>query len=534
MIDTCSLPLKLPCLGILCILAILGIRGSTLRAQTTQAQPPAQVEMPGAGGVTGSGPVFRVVRSVSGVSGTEKDGKFVMDRPQTVFHLGQDQKVIAYFEWDGPIGPHKFEGLWKRPDGGVVVISDFQYTATGVPFAGYWTMLLSGAEQTGVWTIDARIDGEDAGSLTFELVNTAGAEAPPQPPPVPVREPLSPDALYKQALASTVFVDKLDTNGNAFARGSGFFLSDGRLITAFENLDGASQIRVTLSDGGFANTSQVLAWNRWQDWAILGVQGLKVPGLPRSKDDSWPVGTVGYYLEVSSGAGRVIADASVVGNTTYPNAGARLNIAALPDQAAVGGPVFDPYGDVIGMMGGTIIPGTTLIESFDLTQSVTAVTGVGSLRYGMAVPITLFNSSAAGTAPTTLDQLIASGQMIAPLAAPDDVVFGSLTTSITQGAKGIAFPDDMADHFSHANSQLFVFISWSTKIKFKGVASAAIYDADNHLVTTLARAKLDIRNTVAVTNSWQLELALIPAGIYRADVSLGNELVWRRFFRITE
>ena len=148
------------------LITVVLLAAASAVAQTAQA--PAQ----SAGGVSASGPKYTVVRSMAGTSGTESNGKLVIDDPQTIFHLGHDQKVIVYFEWKGPIGPHKFEGLWKNPEGRVVLVSDFQYAATTDEFAGYWTMLLSSSEATGIWTLEARIDGEAAGSFPFQLVTS--------------------------------------------------------------------------------------------------------------------------------------------------------------------------------------------------------------------------------------------------------------------------------------------------------------------------------------------------------------------------
>jgi hypothetical protein len=100
---------------------------------------------------------------MAGPSGTETQGRLVIDDPRSDFYLGKDKKVIGYFEWEGPPGAHKFEGNWKNPEHKVVLISDFQYVASSKQFSGYWTMLLSGAETPGLWTLDARIDGESAG-----------------------------------------------------------------------------------------------------------------------------------------------------------------------------------------------------------------------------------------------------------------------------------------------------------------------------------------------------------------------------------
>ena len=40
-----------------------------------------------------------------------------MDDGRSAFTAGTDPKVIVYFEWEGPVGPHHFEGLWKSPEG---------------------------------------------------------------------------------------------------------------------------------------------------------------------------------------------------------------------------------------------------------------------------------------------------------------------------------------------------------------------------------------------------------------------------------
>src|SRR5258708_39457993 len=88
------------------------------------------------------GSPYRKLRSVSGATGHEDKGRFVMDDARSVFTTSTDPKVIVYFEWEGPLGPHHFEGLWKSPEGKIVLISDFSYEAKTPHYSGYWTMLL--------------------------------------------------------------------------------------------------------------------------------------------------------------------------------------------------------------------------------------------------------------------------------------------------------------------------------------------------------------------------------------------------------
>src|SRR5580692_5243781 len=140
-----------------------------------------------------TGSPYHVLRSIAGAAGHENNSKFVMDDARSLFTAGKDSKVIVYFEWDGPLGPHHFEGLWKSPEGKIVLISDFRYEAKTTHFSGYWTMLLSEGSPSGEWNLEARIDGEPAGNLSFVVTGSPVAHAAPPP------QPLSLADMYRKA-----------------------------------------------------------------------------------------------------------------------------------------------------------------------------------------------------------------------------------------------------------------------------------------------------------------------------------------------
>ncbi len=158
-----------------------------------------------------------MLRAVSGTKGVEREGRFIIEDPRTVFRPSEDHKVIVEFEWAGPIGLHKFEGLWKDPSGKVTVVSDYQFDVQKSEFEGYWTMLIDEGAPIGVWTLEARVDGETAGSFSFEIVAGAG-----KTPVTPTRAPLTAAEIYNQATAGTVFVEKFDSSGKQIERTSGF------------------------------------------------------------------------------------------------------------------------------------------------------------------------------------------------------------------------------------------------------------------------------------------------------------------------
>jgi S1-C subfamily serine protease len=473
--------------------------------------------------------MFRVLRSISGPSGNESNGRLIIDDPRTVFHLSQDHKVVVYFEWEGPVGLHKFEGLWKNTEGKVVLVSDFQYTATTKQFSGYWSMLLSGAEMPGIWTLEARIDGESAGSLPFELVAEPGST----PAPAPVRQPLSPADLYKHAADVSVFVDKIDGHGKAVARGSGFYLGDGQILTAFQNIDGAAKLRVIFPDGAATDITQVQSWNRWQDWAVLPVATPKSSGIARATPKSWAVGSVCYYLETSTGSSRIITDCTIVGENTFPRAGERLNITANPGRSAIGSPLINEFGEVIGMVGGSLAPGTDLLGSYLLAGDTTALGPVGVIRDGLAVPITLIPSASDHATPASLEELASTGQMLPLVTGQDKILFAELALTV-QKDQGTISPMNARQQFSHQDKKIYAYVTWAPTATFKGTTTMAIYDGDNRALGQTKPLKINLHPGNVTSSMWDIPLETLTSGIYRVDVSLGDDIVWRRFFRVVD
>jgi S1-C subfamily serine protease len=485
--------------------------------------------LPAAGGVQPSAPQFHVLRSVSGSKGTPQGGRFVMDDPRTVFYTHQDKQVIVYFEWEGPRGQHKFEGFWKDPNGKLVIISDFQYEATANQFAGYWTMLLSDGAPVGVWTLEAHIDGESAGSHTFEVTAARGA-----PVATPARHFPTASEIYSQTLKAMVFVQKLSANGEIAETHSGFFLEDGMLITAFEAIDGASRLRLILSNGQQIQNDQVVGWNRWQDWAVLHVEGGKLPHLEHAKGASWEVGDRCFFLDVASEGNRVIVDENITGKNDFPRAGPRLNVSFASARQAIGSPLLNEYGDVIGMVGGALIPGATSLDTLEL--SFTGIPSAGAtsvIRGGLAVPIEAILQKLSTGETHTLAELWTLGQFITPLSAKQFVSYG--VTSLGVDKKGeMPWPKERREQFSHRDGKASLFVLWDPKEKRKALSVLRLYDIDNKLISEAKPLKLDLRAGVQSMNTWDVPVTNLPAGTYRLDVLLDDGPAWRGFFRVIE
>jgi hypothetical protein len=98
--------------------------------------PLASAQTTGSTVSTTTGTPYRVLRSIAGAAGHEDNSKFVIDDARSLFNAGKDSKVVVYFEWEGPLGPHHFEGLWKSPEGKIVLISGFRYEAKSSRYCG--------------------------------------------------------------------------------------------------------------------------------------------------------------------------------------------------------------------------------------------------------------------------------------------------------------------------------------------------------------------------------------------------------------
>ena len=301
--------MKLMKIQLLLITLILSVSGSQ-QPTTAQQQPTTTASQASGGGGKPLEATFRAVRSVSGSKVIEQGGRYTVEDPRTVFYAPADHQVIVYFTWEGPAGAHHFEGLWKNPDGKVAMTSDFDYKPEQPRFGGYFKMLLGDTPTTGVWTLEARIDGEGAGAHTFQITMTP---RPDNLPAEPARRLLSAPEVYSRAAAASVLIENINQKGGRRNVGTGFFIAPNRLVTAFQVIDGAAKVRVVTPQGNSIEVSEIVARNRRQDWVILGVAVDNIKPLERAAADSWAVGDRCFFLDAPAEGNRVLVEASPIG-----------------------------------------------------------------------------------------------------------------------------------------------------------------------------------------------------------------------------
>lgn len=467
-----------------------------------------------AGGVPASGPRVKMVRSVAGTKGDPRGDSFVMADPRTTFFVPDDRQVIVYFEWEAPRGTHHCEGALRGPNGQLSVMSSFDYPATQTRFGGFWTIPLLENTTAGVWTFESHVDGESAGTLSFEIVS---AKRPADA--VKEEAPPTPAEIYARAVTASVFIEKLDARGQPFGAGSGFFLEGGLLVTAFRAIDGAHALRIGLSDGSHLQSEAVVAWNRRQDWVLLSVDAGKSAKLRKANDKSVTVGDHCYWLDAKTDGARVISDGQIVGKESHEGWGERFSISGLFNSTATGGPVLNEHGDVLGLLGGALpeIHGYSGGATFAMTSS--------------AVPIGLVNAISNATL-TPLQTLWATNQFTAPVTAARSISFGMITQGKPQKGKG-PLSKEMKVDFTPRDEFAAVVVAFQGIDAWKNTVQLRIYDVDNHLLNRGDPIKISLRSGETQERIWVFPLAMHP-GIYRADVMVGEEVAWREYFRIRE
>jgi len=483
---------------------------------------------------------FRLIRSISGSKGHEQGGRYLIDDPRTVFKVPDDRQVLVYVEWEGIAGLHEFEGHWKNPAGKLVAVSDFKLEVRGRICSGFFTLLLSETSEPGIWTLDVRVDGETTGQHRFQIVSAKDPNAPVTvapvqtnpagPPPEQARQPLTESQIYEIAKSATVLVEKLDARGQRIDSGSGFFVDTDVLLTPFQVIDGANKLRVSFQDGRRLETQEALSWDKWQDWAFIKVDSGQKEVIKFSPTVDAQVGSRVYALALSPAGARVIVRCDIVGKNKFPENGERINLNCTHPEV-IGSPLLDEFGNLIGMVGGSMIPGwasTKMLPGVYYSGSQLANTSPGLV----AVPITSFSKPASGQAPTNLQQLASDATFTPVLYRFENIHYGTLAKRVE--TKPIPRAIEETYEFRSTDA-LIVFIEWRPKEKMNTTAMLRVYDLAGRLLIEGKPSKLDVKpGPTSSYTWWKADISSLKPGIYRVDVLANPSAIWRAFFKIRE
>lgn len=473
-------------------------------------------------------PEYRLVRSVSGPSGKVVGTKFELDETRSRFVYPQDKSLVVYFEFDGPPGLQVLSAVWKRPDGTIAYLSaDVKLQTQARDFGAYWVYDITDDMPSGVWQVEIRLNGAPIATHPFEMVIPPKPKTEPPPPPAePVQKSVTMEDLYRR-VKSIVWIHKLDQNGKHIDSCTGFVIAPNRVATAFQAIDASNGVELEFTDGRKVKANDVVALNRLQDWAILAVETGDLPAFERGDLTKVSVGDRLVVFNVENNA-HIIGGVDLGGRRSVPAFGYRLQLTPSPSAESAGGPLMDGYGKLIGILGGSLTPGSRFNRHL---MSVSANIW-GKLQQGnAAVPITLIPEKLPEQT-TSIQKLQESGALSQPIVPTPNLMYSG--TSNTMPKDPLLTPPDVGE-FNRKDPDLWVYTIWrrNTKVS-KGMLSATIYDAKNSSRFKLTPTQVKIPSDVPIRSAFKFAPSQLEAGMYRVDLFWDDVPVWRTFFAITD
>ena len=177
---------------------------------------------------------------------------------------------------------------------------------------------------------------------------------------------------------------------------------------------------------------------------------------------------------------------------------------------AVGGPLLDHYGKVVGVVGGSLSPGMGLDHRNIPIDLI--VTSPGSSMISVT-PIEAISLQPPYPA-ATLQNLLGSGVLTPPLSKTPVFNFGTVTDKVDTDSSYVS-----RTQFSRKSSNIVVYTQWQGKEKIKkGAISMNIYDVNNRLRSKTEPRTLKLSPEKLIRFHYTFNAANIEAGLYRIDL----------------
>lgn len=178
--------------------------------------------------------------------------------------------------------------------------------------------------------------------------------------PVTSQQPARPAPInIPVARKAVVTIQALDASGQLMASGTGFFVTEGYVVTAAHVLEDAAGCRIEMSDGQRQRCS-VAAADTAKDVAMLMVSGSPPSTLRWGSSESMKDGD--EVTVISNPLGQLPGTVSrgIISASRVVNGTKLLQISAAISHGSSGAPVLNARGQVIGIVRSTIEAGQSL------------------------------------------------------------------------------------------------------------------------------------------------------------------------------
>jgi hypothetical protein len=133
--------------------------------------------------------------------------------------------------------------------------------------------------------------------------------------------------------------------------GTGFVVaSDGRIATNLHVIVGSGEVKVRLADGAEFQAKRVVAVDARRDLAIIDIDAVDLPTARLGDSDAVSAGDRVVAIGNPLGVLDYTVSDGLISSVRQFDAGIKvLQISAPISQGSSGGPLFNPYGEVIGI-----------------------------------------------------------------------------------------------------------------------------------------------------------------------------------------
>ena len=471
-----------------------------------------------------------LVRAVAGPVGRATGDTFVIDQPRTTFRFPADRQAVIFFEWKAAPGKYLLTGVWKRPDGRPASLSDIGLDSPTNRLQAYWTLDINPDMESGVWELEVRSNGARIGSQLFSVELPPRPVAAPPPPPPAAPAPKSLDELYRLR-QSLVWIRKLDAAGKVIDTATGFVYSTNRIATAFQAVDGGSRFTVEFANGDPSTSATIVAWHRLQDWAILAAV-TTAPPLPRAPEGSFKIGERLIVFNSEQPGTRQIGGVDVTGQQDNPGFGPRILLNPNPTEEATGGPLLTHDGEVVGIVGGSTLPGSRTSRTSQLV--LIGSRGLPPPINSAATPLSLIPASAVDRVPVDGPTLLSQDFFTPPVTVYPSLAYAGVTPVLNKKSLSAASSSDAASYrTSDPEMNLYGYFRAIAKAE-KITLNAVIYDLSNKPRArggpTLLKNRPDASSRIVFT----FPPAKLGPGVYRVDLQADGVPVWRTFVTVTD
>ena len=179
--------------------------------------------------------------------------------------------------------------------------------------------------------------------------------------------------IAKQA-SSVVLVNVLNDKNEVSKIGSGFVVSaDGKIMTNYHVIDGATKIEVIMSDNKKYPVLGMVNGSKDQDIAVLKIKAENLPALPLGDSDKLAIGenivTIGSPLGLQNTVSTGIVS-SIRNNLYRSGKGLKdIQISAPTSHGSSGGALFNMQGQVIGITYAGEIEGQNLNYAIPINEA---------------------------------------------------------------------------------------------------------------------------------------------------------------------